>query len=106
PTTHFRIRAFPCKLPVMGFLQMVEAHGHYRFSASLLDAEEERVWSWSPPGSLYHPEPLFPHQVVFHEWVLNVPRPGRYRLELLANGEELATQSLFMGPAELFLRGQ
>jgi uncharacterized protein DUF6941 len=105
PTSHFRITGFPCKLPVMGFLQVVEAHGHYQFSASLLDPEEEQVWSWSAQESLYHPEPLIPHQIVFHDWVLNVPRPGRYRLELSANGQELVAQSLFLGPAELF-RGE
>jgi hypothetical protein len=76
PTSYFRLRGFPCKLPVMGFLQMVEAHGHFQFSAALLDPEEEQVWSWSAPGSLCHPEPLVPHQIVFPDWVLNVPRPG------------------------------
>jgi hypothetical protein len=103
PTTHFRVAQFPCMLPVMGFLQMVEAHGHYQFSASLRDQEEEQVWSWSASRPIYHPEPLFPQQVVFHEWILKVPRPGRYRLEIYVNGEELLGQSLFMGPAELFL---
>jgi hypothetical protein len=72
----------------------------------LLNPEEDSVWSWSSPRSLYHPEPLFPHHVVFHEWLLTVPRPGRYRLEVLANGEELVTQSLFMGPTEFFLQQQ
>jgi hypothetical protein len=104
PTSHFRVSDCPCRLPVMGFLQMVEAHGHYQFSASLLDSEEEKIWGWSAPGPVYHPEPLIPHQIVFHDWLLNVPQPGRYRLELSANGQELVAQSLFLGPAELFRR--
>jgi hypothetical protein len=105
PKTHFWIQDFPCKLPVMGFLQVVEAHGDYQFAASLRDAEEEQVWDWSAGAIVSHPEPLFAHQIVFHDWVLNVPQPGRYWLELFVNGEELVGQSLFLGPAELF-RGE
>jgi hypothetical protein len=106
PSIHFSIREFPWRLPVMGFLQMVDAHGNYQFTASLLDPEEEQVWHWSAERVVHHPEPLFPNQLIFHDWVLKVPRPGRYRLELFANGEELLTQGLFMGPAEFFLKGQ
>ncbi len=102
PTTHLRLQQFPCRVAVMGFLQMVEAHGRYTLSASLQDSDGEQVWSWSMNEPLYHPEPLFIHQVVFGEWILSFPHPGRYRLELRANGVELAEQMLCAGPAEFF----
>jgi hypothetical protein len=100
PTTHFRVTDFPARLKVTGFLQMVEGHGDYHFAATLFDPDEEAVWNWTADRPLSHPEPLFAHQIVF-DWVLPLPRPGRYRLGVRANGEELLSQSVFMGTAEL-----
>lgn len=88
----------------MGFLQLVEAHGSYAITAVLKNSNEENVWNWSANQPLYHPEPLFAHQLIFHEWILFAPNPGRYRLEVHANGEELVVQSLCIGPTEFFLK--
>lgn len=103
PTTHFAVAQFPCRLGVVGHLQVVEAHGEYLFSACLKDSGDEVVWRWRAAMPMRHPQPLVCHHVVFHEWAFTVPRPGRYYLELYANGEELVSQSLMIGPAELFI---
>jgi hypothetical protein len=41
-------------------------------------------------------------QVTFDELRVLVDEPGRYDLVLLADGNEIATQPLLIGPAEVF----
>jgi hypothetical protein len=83
-------------------LQLTEGHGRYHLALSLRNSQEEEVWRWEAAQPLEHPNPLLPHQVVFHDLVMTVPRVGRYRFVLLANGEELAQQALLIGPTEAF----
>ena len=43
-------------------------------------------------------------QVTFNELRVSVQEPGRYDLALLAGGDEIASQPLLIGPADV-LRG-
>jgi hypothetical protein len=47
---------------------------------------------------------LTPQQLAFHELLVSMDKPGRYDLELLAGGDEIARQPLLIGPADV-LRG-
>jgi hypothetical protein len=60
----------------------------------LRDDDLEVVWSWQWPEPLRHQDPLEPHHVILHGAVLEFPRPGRYDLLLLADGEEVARHGL------------
>jgi hypothetical protein len=102
PTCHIPAPQFPVNIPFCAFLQLTEGHGRYHLALSLRNSQEEEVWRWEAAQPLEHPNPLLPHQVVFHDLVMTVPRVGRYRFVLLANGEELAQQALLIGPTEAF----
>jgi hypothetical protein len=41
-------------------------------------------------------------QVTFNELLVSVQEPGRYDLVLLAGGDDIASQPLLIGPAEVF----
>ena len=47
-------------------------------------------------------DPLAPMQVTFNELRVSVEEAGRYDLVLLAGDDEIATQPLLIGPAEVF----
>ena len=50
------------------------------------------------------PDPLMVAQFFFEELRVSVPKPGRYDQVLLAGNDEIASQPLLIGPAEV-LRG-
>jgi hypothetical protein len=102
PTCHIPASQFAANISFCTFLQLTEGHGRYHLALSLQNSQEEEVWRWESPQPLEHPHPLLPHQVAFHDLVMAVPRVGRYRFVLLANGEEIAQQALFLGPTEAF----
>lgn len=102
PTSQVPLTQFPANVRLSAFLQIIDGHGRYQLGMSLRDSHEEKVWSWQVQEPLKHPHPLLPHQVTFHDLVLTVPALGRYQLVLLANSEELAQQSLWMGESEAF----
>ena len=41
-------------------------------------------------------------QITFDELRVSVQEPGRYDLVLLADGDEIASQPVLIGPAEVF----
>jgi len=50
---------------------------------------------------LDQPDPLVPMQITFDELRVLVDEPGRYDLVLLAGGDEIATQPVLIGTAEV-----
>jgi hypothetical protein len=60
------------------------------------------VWRWHPESPLYHPDPLTPQQLAFHELRVSVEKPGRYEMALLTGDDEIARQPLLIGTAEVF----
>jgi hypothetical protein len=60
----------------------------------LRDADLGGVWGWQWPQPIRHPDPVEPAHVVLHDATPEFPRPGRYDLVLLANGEEVARHGL------------
>jgi hypothetical protein len=57
-----------------------------------------------PADPLDQPDPFIVAQLVFEELRVSEPKPGRYDLALLTGDDEIATQPLLIGPADV-LRG-
>ena len=104
PVTYVPATEFPVGVRLSVYLQVTGGHGRYALEFELRDCDGETYWRWQP-GGLEHPDPVFPHKVAFHDLVLDIPQAGRYDLVLRANGEDLASQGLWVGPREVFLRG-
>lgn len=104
PIHHVPIRQFPERFVMSLWLQLTDGHGEYDAQLCLLDAEENVVWKWDtlPPIMVHHP--LFPETYSMKDFVLEIPRAGRYYLVLLLNGQEAAQRSLWFGPEEMFLQ--
>ena len=80
------------------------SHGTYHLAFELRAADGDTVWQWQAVDPLHHADPLTPMQITFDELWVSVQEPGRYDLVLLAGDDEIATQPLLIGPAEV-LRG-
>ncbi len=102
PIRHLPLTQFPSHVRLSVFAEFTGGHGRYQPRLRLRDEDEEVVWEWTAPGALEQSDPLLPHEFTFHDLVLEVPRVGRYRLELLLNGEEFARRTMWFGPAEAF----
>jgi hypothetical protein len=102
PTSHVPIGHFPAHVRLSLWAEFTDGHGRYQPRICLLDDSDELVWGWNAPEPLEQSNPLLPHQVMFFDLMVAVPRPSRYRLVLQFNGEELAQRSMWFGPAKAF----
>src|SRR5262249_51893449 len=102
PTSHVPLAKFPADVRVSVYAHLPGGHGRYQLTLCLRDSADEVVWQWSPAEPLLHDNPLFPHEVTFHDLVLTVPKLGKYSLALLADGAEFAQQGLWFGPKSAF----
>jgi hypothetical protein len=101
PVHHVPVKEFPARLRVSVYLQLRGGHGRYVLDLHLRDLEGDSHWHWRP-SDLEADDPLFPHKVIFHDLVLDVPQAGRYELVVSASEQEVASQSLWIGPREVF----
>jgi hypothetical protein len=81
---------FPAGYRLSLYADLCGGHGAYELAPEPRDEELETVWGWRWPELICHGNPLEPHHVILHDLVLSFPRPGRYDLVLLANGEDVA----------------
>jgi hypothetical protein len=102
PTSHVPLVQFPAHVRLSVWAEFTGGHGSYQPRLCLLDDADEVVWGWNAPEALQQADPLLPHEVMFHDLMVAVPRLGRYRLVLLFNGEELAQRGLWFGPTQAF----
>jgi hypothetical protein len=102
PVSHVPITDCPAVIVLAVYAHATGSHGTYRLAFELRDADGDTVWRWQPVDPLHHADPLTPMQVTFNELRVLVEEPERYDLVLLAGDEDIATQPLLIGPAELF----
>jgi hypothetical protein len=102
PVAHLPIAHFPATVRLSVFAEFTGGHGSYKPSLSLRDGSGQTVWGWPAAEPFKHSKPLMPHEVVFNDLSIAVPRPGRYTLVLLLNDEQAAERSMWFGPAEAF----
>jgi hypothetical protein len=102
PVSHVPVTQFPVVILLAVYAHATGGHGTYQLAFELRAADGDTVWRWQPVDPLHHADPLAPMQITFDELRVSVQEPGRYDLVLLAGGEEIASQPLLIGPAEVF----
>jgi hypothetical protein len=102
PVGHVPITDFPAVILLAVYAHATGGRGTYVIDIELRAAAGDVVWRWRPVDPLDQPDPLVPMQITFDELRVLVDEPGRYDLVLLAAGDEIATQPVLIGPAEVF----
>lgn len=97
PTCKVPVPRFPAHVPLAIYAEFAGGHGSYTPRLCLRDGAAEEVWGWTAAAPFEHNDPLRPKEVTINELPLAVPRPGRYTLVLLLNGEEVAQRTLWFG---------
>jgi len=85
---------FPLAARLSIFAQLTCGHGDYDLVLQLWDTEDCVLWEWQCPKPIRLLSPLVPHRFTLDDALLEFPRPGRYDLLLLANGEAVARHAL------------
>jgi hypothetical protein len=66
----------------------------YQLGLELRDEELHKVWDVRDAEPIRYDNPLLPLHVIRYDVMPLFPRPGRYDLVLLANGEDIAHHDL------------
>jgi hypothetical protein len=85
---------FPAGFRLCLYADLCGLHGSYELALELRDDELQAVWGWRWPQPIRHDNPLEPYHVILHDAIIQFPRPGRYDLVLLANGEDVSQLGL------------
>jgi hypothetical protein len=85
---------FPAGFRLSLYADLCGGHGTYQLALESRDEDLEAVWKWQWPEPTRYEDPLYPRHVILHDAVLEFPRPGRYDLVLLANGEDVSHHGL------------
>jgi hypothetical protein len=94
PFNGITLHYFPSGFRLSLYAHLTGGHGTYDLALELRDDEDQAVWGWQLPEPIRHDDPLLPHRISLHDVVVAFPRPGRYDLVLMANGEDLAHHAL------------
>ena len=81
---------YPFIASMNAFGLFTSLRGSYRLKLQLEDGEGGAVWSHEMPQALQNTDPLVTVQVCFTNLPTCLPKPGKYDMVLLANGEEAA----------------
>lgn len=80
-------------------MQLTNGHGSYQMGLQLRDAALDLVWPWQWEQRHHIPE-LEPLRIILHGVTVPFPAPGRYDLALLADGDDVASYTIQVRPAE------
>jgi hypothetical protein len=94
PCTGMTLPGFPVAVNVALYIKLTGGHGTYHLEVQLRDHEGGLVGSCPDKEPLHLTDPLASFQISWRQLALQFPRPGRYDLILLANGEDLAHHAL------------
>lgn len=100
PTIHVSLPEIPAAVRLSVYARMTGGHGEYQLRLSLRDEDDDSVWDCRPHDKLAHADPLAPHQVTFLNLNVVVQKPGKYRMVLLADDQEVAQQALWVTVGE------
>ena len=78
--------------PLVAFLQLYDGIGRYELGVELRDLADESSVAAGIFGDLDFPERLAKMEVGVPIDSMRLPRPGRYEIAVLLDGQELATQ--------------
>jgi hypothetical protein len=94
PFSALTAAGFPLAARLSVYAHLTCGHGSYEVALQLRDAEEEAIWEWTCPAPIELANPLDQHRLTLRDAILGFPKPGRYDLLLLADGQELARHAL------------
>ena len=86
--------SFPAEIPLSVYAQMSDARGRYEISLQLVDDQGDVVWTWSETATVEEEDPLQTHTIHFRDALVSFPRPGRYDLVIVANGEPMVQHAV------------
>ncbi|MDA1195293.1 MAG: hypothetical protein O2894_08915 [Planctomycetota bacterium] len=90
-----RADRFPATHPSLWiYTSLTNARGAYTFEIQLVDVANSTVLGKGTPPTIQIPGPLETAEMCAQLGNLQLPRPGTYEFQLLANGELLATKHL------------
>jgi hypothetical protein len=89
PTLRHEDFQYPAVVNLAVFALWTSAHGLYTPEIQLQDLEGQVLWRqiYSPPLDIA--SPLESRAIIFHKCTLVFPRPGKYDVVMVANGDEL-----------------
>jgi hypothetical protein len=94
PFSGITLTFFPAAFRFSIYAHLADAQGVYHLRLELRDSAGDTPWAYDWPEPIRHPNPLEPHRITLHDVVVDFPKPGRYDLVLLANGDDLAHHAL------------
>jgi hypothetical protein len=100
PINELPLPTYPYRIQLSFYVHLSGGHGDYQLTLLLNDSAGHTPWKWELPGLLSLPDPLKMRQIALYDCVMTIAEPGRYELALLANGDQIAQQSIdFCAPA-------
>jgi hypothetical protein len=98
---------FPFVAPVNLYSQMTGLRGRYQLTLQVQDLENNVVWSHVMPQLFEHHDALRTCVLAFVRMAAWIPKPGKYDLVLLANGQDVARYAFMTGfPVNPVVPGQ
>jgi hypothetical protein len=89
----FRLRVFPAaSTPFMVFVQLYDGIGRYRVTMALNALDDDTSVAWAALPDVDFPDRLAKMEMIIPVDSVLLPRPGRYELIVLLDGQELARQ--------------
>jgi hypothetical protein len=95
PFSRITALQFPADIPLSAYAHLTDARGRYEMGLRLVDDEGEAVWCGKGSCVMEEDDPLLPQRITFQDQVVRFPRPGRYDLEMMANGTTLAHHAIW-----------
>jgi hypothetical protein len=100
PLNELVMPSVPCLIRVSVYVHLSGGHGTYRMTLLLRDSDDMVASQWDLPVPIDLPDPLKPRQLGLYDFPVEINKPGKYEMTLLANGEQTAQQSIvFLPPA-------
>ena len=89
----FGLRSFPGRsTPFVIFIELYDGIGRYKLTIEVHDLSDDSMVAHTTYGNLEFPERLTRIVVTIPIDFVQLPRPGRYELVALANGQEIGRQ--------------
>ena len=90
-----RAELFPAVHPVLWiYANLTDAHGRYAFQIRFVDVERNQILGSGVPPPIEIPGPLPTTELSALLRNVNLPRPGTYEFQLVANGNLIATKAV------------